>query len=36
MGEIGLEAYSVAGGPNSYRGYLEKEEDKLWNMMFEE
>lgn len=34
LGEEGLEAYSVAGGLTSYRGYLEKEEDKLWTMVF--
>lgn len=36
LGETGVEAYSVAGGLNSYRGYLEKEEDKLWTMVFVE
>ena len=32
--ESGVEAYSVAGGLSYYRGYLEKEEEKLWNMVY--
>lgn len=34
MGERGVEAYSVAGGLSAYKGYLEKEEEKLWTMVF--
>lgn len=34
LGEHGVEAYSVAGGLSSYKGYLEKEEEKLWTMVF--
>lgn len=34
LGERGVEAYSVAGGLSSYKGYLEKEEEKLWTMVF--
>lgn len=36
LGEAGRKAYSVAGGLQSYWGYLEKEEDKLWTMVFVE
>lgn len=34
LAESGVEAYSVAGGLSYYRGYLEKEEEKLWNMVY--
>ena len=36
LGEAGRKAYSVAGGLQSYWGYLEKEEDKLWTIVFVE
>ena len=33
LDEDGIEAFSVAGGIRSYRGYLEKEKDELWTMV---
>ena len=34
LDEAGIKAYSVAGGIRLYRGYLEKEKDALWTMVF--
>ena len=34
LDEEGKKTFSVAGGIRSYRGYLEKEKDALWTMVY--
>ena len=34
LDEDGRKAFTVAGGIRSYRGYLEKEKDALWTMVY--